>query len=711
MFRECIAEVGPDGNLRLRKEAEIRTLAVLVRETEKAELDAAVELEKDEKALQEVEVDLRLTQKRAKARVKRRQIVSTISKRPQGYVELYIPPESRKATRVGSRPRDHVAANVPNTTTWLLDGMVGLSPADSSMLWHVQGVPAVYTAQQMEQHHSNAARMSKRVKAARIETPKRTQNVAVYLKDPVGPIQRDVSGVKLVRSTASQKSETGVSNPGDDEPSSPSGGPTLTFATTAKNKAKRPPSGLRRQKEKLAYSNVYMPLATGMSIGPRQRGPLRMNARGCWCGARTCSCTGTSSDGAKRPATAPAVVSAARKPVVATRYDSEDAVQHFLQPSDPKTAGSPEAARHAERLERDGAHSPRSSPPDAAKSVTLKSVKASVEGGDAEGKGARKGGGTTVSQHAESLFARLDQDAETQVATSTEPPVVERAGPPTEFLVVPGGVWSARASTAPQRSGAPKRVDGALLRERSKQSTTATRPGSARPPSRPPAGGPKGSKVEMMVLAGGADLAPKTQARCLDVSNGQAMTSIISAPVGDSTSPISPSTRLRRAQAACSHYFADNQGRARHIAVDMSTRVPGGKNARAEPAGARTQKRPSTARQPHTAPSPPAKGVSQTARPSTAGHRRVQTSAVSMAPVLGQGAALLPSRWPCSSPEWQVGGSKPAWSRGQTGWGGRGGSAGVIRSPVVRMSKMQANVSSRAAAVAAPVRRHHKHKC
>ena len=595
-------------------------------------------------AVEKAERDLRLAQKDARrAREKRRSIVS---KRPEGYVELYIPPESRKATRVGVRPRDDVAPNVPNTAKWLLDGMVGLSPADSSMLWHVQGVPAVYTAQQMEEYHSNAARLSKRVKAER-HTPKGTQKAP---KVPVVSVARRPSDgglVKLVRSAASQESETEISNPGDDEPSSPSepplGGRTLTFS--GKNKAKRPPSGRKARTDKLAYSNVYMPLAMGMNIAPRQRGSLRMSAR---------------SGEAARPATAPAAAGSARARAPVAR----------AEPARPATARS---------------ISQTSSPGHAA-----------VAEGDAEVMD-----GATVSQYAETVFERLDSGGASADASAEQSPAVT----PPNSIGGAGGVWPSRPSTAPQR------VDGAVLRERMKQSATGARPGSAmREPdsvktrSRPSSGG---SRVEMMVLASGQREPPKTPIRYVDVSNGQPMTSIITAPVGDSSSPISPNTRLRRAQAAAPHYFSDHQGRTRHIAVDMSTRIPGGKDARAEQARARGGKgrrqylkvssRPLTARSHSSTPSPPAKAGSQTARPSTAGsHRRVsQTTAVSVTPVLAQGTATV---------EWQMGASPPAWSRhGKTGWGGRGGSAGVIRTPVVRMSKMQAKgiASGRAAPAAA----------
>jgi len=162
----CIAEVGPDGTLRLRKENDIRTLASMAREAELAQ--ASAEAEREAARLAEE----KLAAERERARIARER---RWSKAPTGFVELYIPPEHRKSTRVPQqRRRKDVRPNAPNTATWLLDGMVGVSPADSSMLWHVQGVAQaapVHTPAQRKQHMSNSARMSKRIKAER-DTPK-----------------------------------------------------------------------------------------------------------------------------------------------------------------------------------------------------------------------------------------------------------------------------------------------------------------------------------------------------------------------------------------------------------------------------------------------------------------------------------------------------------------------------------------------------------
>ena len=266
---QCIAFVGPNGEMQLREEAEIRTLGQL--DQARRERDTKLQLLQDQSGAdgqdggegaagvdgmdrgtwdradrfrdgdegEEGWTQLEAARRNAESRYK------------YCVRMLYIPPESRKATRVSTRPKVDVRPNVPNTKTWLLDGHPGARHEQEQMrLWHVQGVtPPLYTPQEQQRAVSAVARTHNRILASRANTPS----------------PRATAGEQS--DSASQSNNDGSSehvNGQDSHPDDPPGSPTEPQAKRRSQSARAVLNAVRRHRTNagvLPYRSIYVPLS------------------------------------------------------------------------------------------------------------------------------------------------------------------------------------------------------------------------------------------------------------------------------------------------------------------------------------------------------------------------------------------------------------------------------------------------------------------
>lgn len=558
----CIAELGPDGKLRLRNESDIQTLASLAQ-------DAMVERDVARRAEEEMRA-ARLREPRK--REQRARIRQHWANPPKGFVPVYIPPEHRKATRVESRRRIDIQLNVPNTRTWMLDGDVGVSPADSSMLWHVQGVSQPTHEVRRTHPPSKEAQQDATSLRERVKGERNAQRHA-QLQTAPGTAGSEVAGAKLY---GKLDDESIVSNPGESAPTSPDL-PERRPLVTATYGLRRPHSGTgdrRIDTHGQAYTHVYIPLASGMNIAARERRPSPAQV----CGTRDLS----------RPRSAR--VSASSGPRIAK----------VVRPS---TAPS--------------ARSRPLGPPEQEKAAAAREVFAKIP--SAVGPSGSQGSAGTdtdlrgpVDAEAHAIVEVLCTEERRESSTRASEPTRQTAG--------------ATTSRDSRPSTATPRIEGSLVRERVARRRQNATPKIGRPQSAP---------------------ASTSKARYLSVPGGQPINSIIA------SAATPPDDRQHRLQAEMPHYYADQTGHVRPVAIDCSPRTgvarTGGSSR--PPYGARRMKCRKTV--------------------STAGERAAHhlTTRTARPRSLRHDAGPPTVQKPVSAAVQLIGGASPPTSKKQRGWG------------------------------------------
>eukprot|EP01043_Picozoa_sp_COSAG02_P032213 COSAG02_NODE_2144_length_9681_cov_209.373304_8_plen_675_part_00 len=589
---ECIAIVGPDGKLRLRNENEIRTLTALAREAK----DSAKVVEAERKAEREAEREA-ATRRAAAAEEQARRTRAHWANPPKRFIPVYVPPEQRKATRVdssSSRRRREVRPNVPITSTWLLDGADGVRPADTSMLWHVQGVaqPTHEPRRSPRTPASPDAATQARVRGER--------DSRKFKQPPPVPLTADraVAGAKVDGKLSDDGSS--VSNPGESAPTSPELQPEDPVRTDVSMLRRRYASSGRMDgkanSHSLAYSNVYVSVASGMNIALREHSSSAAQAR-----------TKLGSSRLKSEAAAPAHA-----------HSTVDDLNASVA-SRPNTAPSARSRGAAGRPSTAPQTRSRQPVPPAVivrrPVVTLKVPRLPR---------AELGVKASIVEPSEKA-AVGDESGETDSGVTESERQNSGAG-------VSSSPWSNRPSTA------PRRIEGSALRERAARKSGRAASSMSRPQTAPASS----SKA----------------AHFISVPGGKPIDSVISAHVGDSATPLSPTTRQRRLQAATPHYFIDTMGNARHLALDCSsqnaTQRSSGSPSKGPYHALRMQARPTTV----SARPPAGRSKAPIAHTSSARQRRMYQNAATRST---ESSVAAPVQWMVAAPP-------PPWSRQQQGW-------------------------------------------